>query len=354
MQDGLIIDLFCGAGGWDVGLCSVDPSLHDRCVGFEVDARYCRTRAAAGHRTVCADVSQYPVELLAGRVEGLIASPPCTSWSAAGKKDGLASESGRLVWEPTRWAHALRPRWVACEQVREAMPAFQHIARDLEDLGYFTWVGLLNCADYGLPQSRVRCFLIANIDGPVEPPLPTHGRESQPPDLFGREIKRWVSLEDATGLSGYLSTGAKSYVVSRAKADKVWYERACTEPAPTVTGALGGAWVVRDEPMPDGRYAALENAKRTLLAVGDRLIDEPVVEPEELVEEPQPEGPFRSARVEGATKLTLAQGSVLQGFPPDYPWQGTQQDRWQQLGNAVPPPVAALVVQAAMRVVPHL
>lgn len=52
----LVVDLFAGPGGWSEGLRSV--GLED--VGIEWDDAACRTRAAAGHPTIRADVAQYP------------------------------------------------------------------------------------------------------------------------------------------------------------------------------------------------------------------------------------------------------------------------------------------------------
>ena len=36
---------------------------------------------------------------------------------------------------------------------------------------------------------------------------------------------------------------------------------------------------------------------------------------------------------------------MLQGFPRDYPWQGSRNHRAQQVANAVPPPLAAVLIQ---------
>lgn len=78
------VDLFAGPGGWDIGArrLGIEP------LGIELDAAACsvRTHIAAGHRTLQADVAQldpldFPCELL-------IASPPCTAFSMAGKGAG--------------------------------------------------------------------------------------------------------------------------------------------------------------------------------------------------------------------------------------------------------------------------
>lgn len=78
------IDLFAGAGGWDIALreLGVDP------LGIEIDPAACATREAAGLRTINqADVSAMS-PLAAPGCELLIASPPCPTFSSAGKGAG--------------------------------------------------------------------------------------------------------------------------------------------------------------------------------------------------------------------------------------------------------------------------
>jgi DNA (cytosine-5)-methyltransferase 1 len=46
----------------------------------------------------------------------------------------------------------------------------------------------------------------------------------------------------------------------------------------------------------------------------------------------------------GAIRITVAEALTLQGFRPDYPVQGTKTKQFEQVGNAVPPPLAAAVL----------
>jgi DNA (cytosine-5)-methyltransferase 1 len=50
-----------------------------------------------------------------------------------------------------------------------------------------------------------------------------------------------------------------------------------------------------------------------------------------------------------AVRVTACQAALLQGFPADYPWQGTRTRQFEQVGNAVPPPLARRVLEEAIR-----
>ena len=201
----IAVDLFAGPGGWDVAAASLGIDA----LGIEWDAAACRVREAAGHRTLQADVADldphdFPCDLL-------IASPPCTAFSMAGKGEGRKvldelvgamydlgkseanswqthgpyplstdDETARLVLEPLRWALAIRPRMVACEQVPPVLPLWEAMAQVLRAEGYHAWTGILSAERFGVPQTRKRAFLIASLDGPVGEPLATHQRYVAP------------------------------------------------------------------------------------------------------------------------------------------------------------------------------
>lgn len=120
-----VVDLFAGIG-W--GFACRELGLHEH--GYDIEPTVTATREALGMKAETADVLDLDPADWAG-VDGLIASPPCQSWSRAGKGLGLNDPRGQLVWQPLVWALAVRPRWVACEQVPEARGAFEVIAHRL-------------------------------------------------------------------------------------------------------------------------------------------------------------------------------------------------------------------------------
>lgn len=240
----IVIDLFAGPGGWS----EAARALGVLEVGIELDAAACATRAAAGHRTIRADVSTLLASQFAGRLWGLIGSPPCIVFSAAGKRAGVAVtailaeairdvfrglstrakrrkemfralraawwpnpkltraersaaiwkavRSASLVLEPARFIFECRPEWVALEQVPAVLPLWQVYAEELRKMGYSAWTGKVNSADYGVPQTRERAILIASRVRRVSRPEPTHYDPRKGMQLWGTP---WVTMAAALG-----------------------------------------------------------------------------------------------------------------------------------------------------------
>jgi DNA (cytosine-5)-methyltransferase 1 len=115
------LDLFAGAGGWD---CPGEQ-MGLRILGVELDRTACATRAAAGLPTVRADAAGLDLSRMAGRITGLIASPPCTMFSQAGTqaarlllailadliRDGLRGERTRAKRAAQMRAALAASRW---------------------------------------------------------------------------------------------------------------------------------------------------------------------------------------------------------------------------------------------------
>ena len=56
-----------------------------------------------------------------------------------------------------------------------------------------------------------------------------------------------------------------------------------------------------------------------------------------------------ASQFEEAVRVSVEEAAVLQGFRADYPWKGSRTRCFLQVGNAVCPPVARLVVEAVSR-----
>ncbi|MFD8550130.1 DNA cytosine methyltransferase [Streptomyces fradiae] len=403
---GLVLDLFAGPGGWSVPL----HRFGIRDVGLEWDEWACRTRAAAGLLTVRTDVALYPVHVFAGRVRGFIASPPCQAWSRAGKRLGLVDqdlvhqavadlaagidtrakllaacrdERSLLAAEPMRYLHALNtvgePEWVAMEEVPDVLPLWRQYAQILRSWGFSVWCGILNSADYGVPQTRRRAILLASRVRPAEPPTPTHAQVAEPESRFGPGRARWVSMAEALGwgatdrpvptvcAGGGPGGGPEPFpsgsrkTLADARERGTWMprlegvvlqsrhegagwaarhgareNRAATAPAPTFTSeAHRWSWSLRSNNQANATVRALSEPAGTLF-FGHRAnectwVAEPVPASAQDGEVPAVPEPIR---------ITAREAGLLQTFPGDYPWAGNKGQQFSQIGNAVPPLLA--------------
>lgn len=406
----MIVEGFHGPGGWAEGRRLL--GLTERAVGMEWDAAACATAVAAGHTVIRCDVAAYPTAPFKGRIKGKVDSPPCQAWSRAGKGLGLLDQplvhqavedlaNGRdtraqlltackdkrslLAAEPMRWHYDLRPEWIAMEEVPDVLPLWKQYAMVLRTWGYSVWCGILNTADYGVPQTRRRAILIASRVHAVAPPAPTHTEFPGGDDLFGESLPGWVSMAralgwdagqtvntrgerktpggndfSADGPSWCLTEKTRSWVL-RNGTQKNAAVRELDEPAGTLFfGARCNdvSWVLRngnqpnaairtsDEPAPtiafgnnSARVEWVQRRPATTVCATDRIAP-----PGHRDRSAGGESQFASPET---VRITQAEAAVLQSFPADYPWCGTKTKQFEQIGNAVPPLLAAHVLSVA-------
>lgn len=189
------VDLFCGAGGLTHGLVRSGINVT---AGLDLDES-CRYAFESNNRPAkffAADVASmdggmlgemYPrrgLRLLAG-------CAPCQPFStySLGKTDSedarwrLLTEFGRLVGE-------LEPDFVTMENVPkvEHYPVFAAFVRRLRRLGYFVQHQIVDCTEYGVPQSRKRLVLLASKLGEIHlrTPHPRRDRKKSVRTAIGR------------------------------------------------------------------------------------------------------------------------------------------------------------------------
>lgn len=90
---------------------------------------------------------------------------PCQSFSIAGKRGGFEDARGTLFFEIARIARVKRPKYLLLENVpgllsHDSGRTFATILGTLSELGYDVTWQVLNSADFDVPQSRKRVFLI--------------------------------------------------------------------------------------------------------------------------------------------------------------------------------------------------
>lgn len=314
------LDLFAGAGGWDVAAHRLGWDV----ARVEIWQEACDTAFAAGFGpTYYRDVRHHHWFPGVSAPHVLLASPPCQTYSLAGAGAGYGNmeavlsgvrdigsvrwkaldEKTRLVLEPLRVALELEPAYIAWEQVPTVLPVWQACAEVLRVEGYSVVTGKLNAEQYGVPQTRQRAVLMARRDGvPAALPIPTHSRYySRDPGRLDPGVARWVTMADALGWG---------------MTDRPYPTVACSR----VTGG------------PDMEKVGGSKARKIIYDEqrAGRWLDRPHI------------GPPDRERV----RLGIPEVTRLQTFPAGYPWQGFKTWQFVQLGNAVPPILAEAILRA--------
>lgn len=91
---------------------------------------------------------------------------PCQAFSLAGKRKGTSDPQGTIFWECLRVIRYKKPKIFVLENVRGLLSidhgnTFKNILKELQNLNiYNIYWNILNMADYGIPQSRKRVFIV--------------------------------------------------------------------------------------------------------------------------------------------------------------------------------------------------
>lgn len=332
-----VISLFAGAGGLDIGLeragfhtiaaTDVDRDCIDTLrlnQATEVEVGGGKRAHLQGSLVVDADVAELTASDLnpTGQdIDLLAGGPPCQPFSSAGRQLALSDPRGQLFSHFVRLADELQPRFVLFENVRGLVTArghcgtpgeaLQSVVQGFEDIGYATRCGLLNSADYGAAQRRVRFFLIASRIGAAPPlPAPTHSRLAETTD--GK--RPWVTLGD--------------FLATRPSVAEDEHVRPSEALAPLLAALPMGSGLKspgRAEPTRPGGHWGYRQG--TFIADTTR--------PARTVTAATTQDWIRLA--DGSLRrLTLSECAGLQGFPMKWQFHGTQGSKFRQVGNAVP------------------
>lgn len=159
------IDLFAGIGGIRIGASNAlkKNGIESQCVlSSEIDEKACETYSLNFGEKPSGDIHKItdipPFDLLLGGF-------PCQPFSYAGKRKGFGDTRGTLFFEIERILSKYQPKAFLLENVRglythDSGRTFETIIRKLHDLGYGIYDLLLNSSDFGVPQNRVRLYIL--------------------------------------------------------------------------------------------------------------------------------------------------------------------------------------------------
>lgn len=333
-------ELFCGPGGLALGAKMarvVDQNGVEYKVEHEwandIDEFACKTYAHnicpdKPHTVIQKDVRKLDLDSL-GEIDAFAFGFPCNDYSNVGERKGLEGEYGPLYTYGVKVLRKFRPKWFIAENVSGLQSAndglaFSMILKDLKESGYRITPHLYKFEDYGIPQTRHRIIIVGirdDINKEFKVPAPTHGEGrlpyktarqalTEPPipsNAFNHEMTRHSSK--VIELLNHIPAGENAWYeeipehlrlnVKGARISQIYRRLHPDLPAYTVTGSGGGGTHMYHWSEP----RALTNRER----------------------------------------------ARLQTFPDDFVFMGGKEKVRQQIGMAVPPEGAKIIIEAILK-----
>ncbi len=326
------VELFCGPGGASTGIQDAGINLvtgvDKRAIALETHETNYPDINHIHHDLTDVDPEVLPVS--PGEIDYVHGSPPCPGFSVGGMSPrDLSDERNKLVWKFVQWVDHLQPKVITMENVKGMTTITDHFMERLcgtgfpggqqatltgdiahtqeategfSSINYKTRWRVLNAADFGVPQTRERLFVVG-IREDIDPPdrwfpEPTHNQSE------------WRTVRDALGDVASDMKPGMWLTSSQNERHQIMGRR----PMPTV-----------EQPA-----ATLRGGTTPLLL---------------------PEGVDGEKALDVGRRLTVREVALLQTFPENYEFCGTKTEKLEQIGDAVPPQLQKHVAKTACEII---
>lgn len=325
------VSLFSGAGGLDIGAIKAGATI---VWANDMMKEACESYAKnIGNHIVQGDINEKIDELSSFTdIDLVIGGPPCQGFSVAGKMD-IKDPRSQLIWSYARVIDTIRPRAFIMENVKALAtlekwkPIRQSLLALFKKYGYSVNYIVLNASDYDVPQARERVFVVGFQGNKLyEPDLEIMIKPYQKKAKTVREV---LSVLDRAGTGNNMGT---------CKAKITLAENPVLRKSPYAGMLFNGL----------GRPTRIDGYCATLPASmgGNKT---PIIDELELYDGKEPwiksyhekvmanpsEAKFAPAP-DFLRRLTVQEAALLQTFPIDYQFCGSQSSQYTQIGNAVP------------------
>ena len=385
-----VLSIFTGCGGLDMGLhggfevmkCSVNPEVESHIDYSEnkrgkvhlsetrFDTVFCcdiwdKARIAweknFGDSKACYMQSSI-VDLVNQHMEGkpvfpldidvVIGGFPCQDFSVSGKRNGFnshKSHNGRYLEDPTeenrgklyywmtRAIDIVKPKMFIAENVKGLVSldnALEIIKSDFSKIGYTVVHQLLNAAEYGIPQTRERVFIVGIKNDAINRKIEKSKKHDILKELIYPPKSHALSKEKPSG-THYPSAFAYNHLKDLPEPEKSNdpSQRAYSQCRYYGNHVQGAIEIKKSEIGPTIRAEHHGNIefRRLSLENGGTHLDE-----------------LRKGYIQ--RRLSVRECARLQTFPDNYFFVGPRTEQYKQVGNAVPP----LIARKLAKVVYHL
>ena len=343
-----VIDLFAGVGGLSLGF---EMEGFDILLANEFDQSIA-TAYKENHKStnvVVGDITSLDLSKVFGeyvnKIDVVIGGPPCQGFSQKGKRKTINDERNFLFKHYVEVVKFVKPKYFVMENVPNLLTAekgffLNEIKGLFKGYGYSIRYGILNAADYGVPQNRRRAIIIGKyLATPPELPLPCK-----------QKVTIWDAISDLAYLESgegefeqeYRNSPKSDYEKKMRKGSKILYNHMATKHSALALERLSsippnaGKEVLPKEHITKSVYSGTwSRMKQNDVAVTiTTRFDTPS------------SGKFTHPFLNRA--ITVREAARLQSFPDTFKFIGSKMSQMKQVGNAVPPLLARKIARVIM------
>ena len=320
------IDLFSGAGGFSLGFDSLG---FENVFSIDKEPLFCKTykynfpHHLLVEKDIC-DLTNDEIVALRGnkKVDVVLGGPPCQGFSIAGNigRKFIDDPRNKLFKEFVRVVKIVKPAFFVLENVARLYThnkgkTRQEIIKNFENLGYTVACQILNAADYGVPQVRKRVIFIGSLH--------------QQNIIFPKkEVTKYASVKSALENYPVLASGETSTIPNH-KAMR-HSEQMLTKMSYISDGGNRTEIPLSIRPKSGDvrKYIKYKSDMPSVCVTGDMR---------------------KIFHYNQNRALTVRELAKLQSFPDDFVFQGGSLAQQQQVGNAVPPKMAAAIAKVIIK-----
>lgn len=325
------ISLFSGAGGLDIGAIYAGAQI---IWANDMKKEACESYALnIGEHIHQGDINSFIPSLseYVG-IDLVIGGPPCQGFSVAGKMDEN-DERSKLIWSYAKVIEMVKPKAFIMENVKAlaVLDRWASVRSSLMEkfieLGYSVNFIVLNASDFDVPQARERVFFIGFKNGTISPP--DLGVMLMPYKVKAKTVRQALAVLDRAGSGNNTSTcNARITLTPQPVLRKSAYAgmlfNGLGRPlkldgySATLPASMGGnkTPIIDEKALYDGKTQWVEGYR-------DRVEKDSTVAKRETVPS-------------FLRRMTVDEARVIQTFPLNYIFCGSQSAQYTQIGNAVP------------------
>lgn len=344
-----VIDLFAGVGGLSLGFERqgfnvVLANEYDKSIAKSYKYNHKNTKMIVGDITTL-NLKETFSEF-ERKIDVVIGGPPCQGFSQKGLRKTIHDERNFLFKYYVEVVKLVKPKYFVMENVPNLLTAekgyfFKEIKDLFNKIGYSLEYGVLNAADYGVPQNRKRAVIIGKLDGKA-PKLPS------PTKI---KITIWEAISDLAFLNSgegaeeqdYRNQPNSDYEKElRGKSTRLFNHKA-TKHSPLALERLkmippnSGKEVLPNEHLTKSIYSGTwtRMKKNEISVTITTRFDTPS------------SGKFTHPFLDRA--ITVREAARIQSFPDNFIFIGNKGSQMRQVGNAVPPLLASAIAEVIKR-----